>query len=841
MDTLGSAVLNLNWYTFLGGVMSTSSCPQCGKQVTIPSGVGTSTKVRCPLCHSQYTLADALVNMPPLLELVEEDAEDYLDTQPTIPGSLTVPAVDYFQEASTKAPPVGADEPSLEELSLEAPLDLEATTAYQADDDHQRDLDDLTVEEKDTEVEELGGLAKEPVAEAPDELIAFDSPAAADDVLDFDAAIEGEDADTPLGELAAGDIPLDFGGDTSAAEADEAPIQFEDEFSAGSASEDDVLAFDNAEPVDGQEEPSIDFGEPVAGDAEGEELAIDFGQPVEAVAPVVGVVDGEVSEEEETDKKGKKKKKKEKKQKVKAVGEDGEPRPKRRLSTVLSATLGGLLGLVVALYLILWLGPDYDFVGLGKMLPKAMVPSSFNSRTLVSAQKPAFNMPPATPQEQPAPELPADEPAPDAAATEPPAAEPAAETPAAPADETKAPETEPATTPPADAPAEMPADAPSPAPSETNTPPAAEPDQPSLSPPAEADAPPAEPAATTPEPDPLADAPADPAADPFAPADAAATPSDAADEMPAPIPPADAATDTPPAAEPPAAEPPSAEPAMPPADDPFAPATDPATPAPPAAEAPAADAPAADTPASEAPAEEMPAPADDPFAESTTKPAPADDPFADSSPAPAVPAEPVTPEPVGPVAATAVTPDALAKAIQDAEAADQQMVAAQGTVTDAELKKIRSNFYVSLFRMADGATFVQDVGNSGQLDTMRQQMDRLLRQLAADPKRKESLKYNAGRWLEFSRRTTPGIILAGKVQSVEPVGKLHEIKLNIGLENAAESIVSVLLANDPGLKGGDEALVLGTIVENPAEQLAGYEGVEPTVVWNGMLLTLPPQ
>ena len=43
------------------------------------------------------------------------------------------------------------------------------------------------------------------------------------------------------------------------------------------------------------------------------------------------------------------------------------------------------------------------------------------------------------------------------------------------------------------------------------------------------------------------------------------------------------------------------------------------------------------------------------------------------------------------------------------------------------------------------------------------------------------------------------------------------------------------------IRESDEALVLGTIVENPAQQLAGYEGAETTVVWNGMLLTLPPQ
>ncbi len=786
MDMAHSAVLNLIWFTFSGGDMSTSSCPQCGKQVTIPSGVGTSTKVRCPLCHSQYTLADALVNMPPLLELVDEDAEDYLDTQPAIPGGLTVAAADLPLEAPDaieepaadvdfgEGEPVELDDldeheaaaPALADLSLDAPLDLEATTDFAPPEDAEpaHNLDDLTVEDKDTEVEELSAA----VGDSAD-----DDDDAASESISFDMETPGEPAED--------EMALDFGGASPSTTDDEVPIQFDNELTAESAGEDAGLSFDMAESAD---EPAVDFGAPEESDAD--EMALDFGQPVEEGAPAIAAGDAEPADETEaTDEKGKKKKKKEKKQKVKAA--DGEPRPKRRLSTVLSATFGGLLGLIVALYLILWLGPDYDILGMSKWLPSAMVPGSFNKPTYVATQKPALDLSP------PADDSPANESIPD---------EPAADVPAEPADiptepvdsdaaPLDVPATEPAAEAPADSPDEMPAETPAPEPTEPAAAPEVEPGQPEF-PPVDAPAEPA--AATEPAVDPLADPLTDPAADPFA-------PSEAPEEMPAEIPATNPLTDAPPA------EQPDAPPLT--------------TPAPPLAEPPAA---------------EMPAAADDPFAETTTRPAATDDPFADS------PAELEAPaEPVGPVNAAEVSPDALAQAIQDAEAADRQMIAAQGTASEGDLKRIRSNFYVSLFRMADGATFVKDEAESGQLDALRLQMDHLVRQLAADPKRIESLKFNAGRWLEFSRRTTPGIILAGKVQSTAPVGKLHEIKLDIGLEDSTESIVSVLSATDPGVNDGDQAVVLGTIVENPAEELAGYEGAEPTVVWNGMLLTLSPQ
>ena len=126
---------------------------------------------------------------------------------------------------------------------------------------------------------------------------------------------------------------------------------------------------------------------------------------------------------------------------------------------------------------------------------------------------------------------------------------------------------------------------------------------------------------------------------------------------------------------------------------------------------------------------------------------------------------------------------------------------------------------------------------SGQLDPVRERLERYLLRFAADPKRVEALKFNSERWLGFPRRTTPGVMLAGKVQSAEANGNMYEIKLGIGLESDAP-IVTVLSAEDPGLSAGDEALALGTIVDNPAEALAGYEGAEPKVVWSGMFVVI---
>jgi hypothetical protein len=51
--------------------------------------------------------------------------------------------------------------------------------------------------------------------------------------------------------------------------------------------------------------------------------------------------------------------------------------------------------------------------------------------------------------------------------------------------------------------------------------------------------------------------------------------------------------------------------------------------------------------------------------------------------------------------------------------------------------------------------------------------------------------------------------------------------------------VSIVQEADSHLQSGDRALVLGTIVEDPAERLVGYMDNEPLVIWSGMTIKLP--
>jgi uncharacterized protein YbaR (Trm112 family) len=50
--------------------MTIVACPACGDEVTAPERAAAETIVRCPLCGEQYPLAEALSDIPPMLQIV---------------------------------------------------------------------------------------------------------------------------------------------------------------------------------------------------------------------------------------------------------------------------------------------------------------------------------------------------------------------------------------------------------------------------------------------------------------------------------------------------------------------------------------------------------------------------------------------------------------------------------------------------------------------------------------------------------------------------------------------------------------------------------------------------
>ncbi len=58
--------------------MFVSSCPHCGDSVTVPTRARGSSRVRCPLCTTEFTLDEMLAKLPPALELLDEPEEHFI-------------------------------------------------------------------------------------------------------------------------------------------------------------------------------------------------------------------------------------------------------------------------------------------------------------------------------------------------------------------------------------------------------------------------------------------------------------------------------------------------------------------------------------------------------------------------------------------------------------------------------------------------------------------------------------------------------------------------------------------------------------------------------------------
>jgi hypothetical protein len=69
------------------------------------------------------------------------------------------------------------------------------------------------------------------------------------------------------------------------------------------------------------------------------------------------------------------------------------------------------------------------------------------------------------------------------------------------------------------------------------------------------------------------------------------------------------------------------------------------------------------------------------------------------------------------------------------------------------------------------------------------------------------------------------------------MGKLYELKIAIP---GVEEPVSVFSGKKPrGVAQEDRVILLGSVVDNPTDNLPGYEGAQPAVVWNGLTVKLP--
>jgi hypothetical protein len=209
-------------------------------------------------------------------------------------------------------------------------------------------------------------------------------------------------------------------------------------------------------------------------------------------------------------------------------------------------------------------------------------------------------------------------------------------------------------------------------------------------------------------------------------------------------------------------------------------------------------------------------------AEKTTPPSLAAAPISNSQP----PAQ-------GPKNAVTYSMTDVTAALADAqEAAAAYSTTASADQTDeVELNKSQKHLHATLAKLAETITLMR--GEAGDQPAARSAAAEILLNLFNDRAKLDAL----GRWaaadLIAPMRTSNGIGLAGVVEEVRSLGEQYRTFIRLP---GNDSPISVITAEKPKITAGDTTILLGLIVDDPGQNLLGYDGPDETVIWGTIVV-----
>jgi hypothetical protein len=136
--------------------------------------------------------------------------------------------------------------------------------------------------------------------------------------------------------------------------------------------------------------------------------------------------------------------------------------------------------------------------------------------------------------------------------------------------------------------------------------------------------------------------------------------------------------------------------------------------------------------------------------------------------------------------------------------------------------------YITLAELAERFTLIDPAEQGAEPTAGHNSAQEIFRNLIADPARRVDLATVAARWLQHDRRQNQGVIVVGTVNSVASPGAWTE--LNVGVPLGDDVVTSRVLTTESHFHRGDNIAVVGAILQQPREQLPGYEGDPSSVV-----------
>ena len=184
-------------------------------------------------------------------------------------------------------------------------------------------------------------------------------------------------------------------------------------------------------------------------------------------------------------------------------------------------------------------------------------------------------------------------------------------------------------------------------------------------------------------------------------------------------------------------------------------------------------------------------------------------------------AEPLPP-PVGPANPPGFTSDELGQVLRNTHIA-------------FTTNGLTEETYLLLSELAHTFTFVELTGGGPKLRNRLEAVDILLHRLGGDELNLVKIGAMAAKLARAEERTDNGILLAGTLEATLELGQVHGARVQL---SGTDSILVVAGKRPMPAKAGDRVLVLGSIVDKPAENMVGVETSMGQVIWSRMTVNL---
>jgi hypothetical protein len=165
----------------------------------------------------------------------------------------------------------------------------------------------------------------------------------------------------------------------------------------------------------------------------------------------------------------------------------------------------------------------------------------------------------------------------------------------------------------------------------------------------------------------------------------------------------------------------------------------------------------------------------------------------------------------------------------DADAAHRRFLA--GDLSRKDDVAAMGQAYIELCKLAERFTLTDPAEFGNELITKQMNAKNIFRGTVGLPARRNDLAMIAGRWLQHNRRPNQGVILLGKVADLRAQGPWTEYTIETPLGDS--TAVSKVLMDGVPFASGAEVAVVGTVIADPRQAIAGYEGDAPQVIIAG--------